>query len=180
MVKSILKTSDSQDLPNNLQDAQALAGLFQQVANESVTICRNVDPNSVPGGDKTDLAEKTSAMVGMLNEMKSKRYHTNPVSVPNNTTPLNSPPLPPPPPTIPVYQPQDDRTIIPTNEDNSQMELNLNPTTSEQVVDLLDKIESHLLKISQALLRAEKRELEVLEKKTTKKAVAAKKKIVKQ
>lgn len=178
MVKSILKTSDSRELPDNLQDAQALAGLFQQVASESVTICRNVDPNSVPGGDKTDLAEKTSAMVGMLNEMKSKRYYTNPVSVPNNTTPLNSPP--PPPPTIPVYQPQDDRTIIPTNEDNDQMELNLNPTTSEQVVDLLDKIESHLSKISQVLLRAEKRELEVLEKKATKKAVAAKKKIVKQ
>ena len=172
MVKSILKTSDSQDLPDNLQDAQALAGLLQSVANESVALCKNVDPYSVPGGDKTDLAEKTGNMINMLNIMKSKRYHTE------SSQPINNPPPPPPPPPSPIYQPQDDRTIITSvNEDANQMELNLNPTTSEQVVDLLDKIESHLSKISQALLRAEKRELEVLEKKATRKAVAAKKKV---
>lgn len=178
MVKSILKTSDSQDLPDNLQDAQALAGLFSQVANESVTICRNVDPSSVPGGDKTDLAEKTGNMISMLNEMKQRRYTINQPS-PQST---------PPPPVVQhtvdtVYNYQDTRLVTPQpviDNDDNQLELNLNPTTTERAIDLLERIETHLSKMYRLMERVEQRELEQITKKAAKKVEAAAKRKVKQ
>lgn len=186
MVKSILKTSDSQELPDNLQDAQALAGLFSQVANESVTICRNVDPSSVPGGDKTDLAEKTGNMISMLNEMKQRRYTIN--------QPSPQPTPPPPPPVTQhtvdtvntvdtVYNYQDTRLVTPQpviNNDDNQLELNLNPTTTERAIDLLERIENHLSKMYRLMERVEQRELEQVAKKAAKKVEAAAKKKVKQ
>lgn len=176
MVKSILKTADSQELPENLQDAQALAGLLQQVANESVVICKNIDPGSVPGNTTTDLAEKTNNMIGMLTEMKTKQYQANPQQSPTPTPTSTSTPTSA---FIPVQNNYDTSQLeIKTTSsidrknsknDNIQLELNLNPTSTECIINLLERIEYSLSKIYALLEKADKREVEMLSKKATKK-----------
>lgn len=170
MVKSILKIADSQELPENLQDAQALAGLLQQVANESVVICKNIDPGSVPGSTTTDLAEKTNNMIGMLTEMKTKQYQVNPQQSPI-PTPTSA--------FVPVQNNYDASQLeIKTassidrknsKNDNIQLELNLDPTSTECIINLLERIEYSLSKIYALLEKADKREVEMLSKKATKK-----------
>ena len=57
-MKNIIQL-DHSELPDNVDDARCLAGLLGQVANESVAICKQVDPNSIPGGMNSVLSENT-------------------------------------------------------------------------------------------------------------------------
>ena len=56
-LRNIIQVEDPNKLPEDVDDARLLAGLIGQVANESVAICKNIDPSAVPGGMDSTLSE---------------------------------------------------------------------------------------------------------------------------
>lgn len=155
-LRNIIQIENTQ-LPEDLQDAQALAGLISHVANESVAMCRSIDPSDNPGGQDSVLGENTGGLINLMNDIKTKRYTRN--SNVQQPQPHPQPQVQQPPQSV-QEQPQVDHSTITSpapiypvkcvaveERQSNQLELNLNPSTSEQIVNLLDRIESHLSKL---------------------------------
>ena len=153
-LRNIIQVEDPNKMPEDVDDARLLAGLLGQVANESVAICKNVDPSSVPGGADSALSSNTRGLMEDLHEIKTRKYKipsTNPQ--PQSTTPT-------PTPTIvnTSSQVQNSTSVnTPVNApvDNDQLELDLNPSESKQIICTLEGIESVLNRIYTLLLKFE-------------------------
>lgn len=144
-------------LPEDLQDAQAVAGLLHQVAGESLAICNNINPDDAPGGANSVLVSNTRGLIDTLNEVKTRRYkipsvqsQSNPVSIPQ-----------PQPVSVPAPQPAVESVLqtpppSTTHNDDNQLELDLNPSTTEQILNYLDSIDVSLHKMCKLLEKIEK------------------------
>lgn len=147
-LRNIIQVEDPNKLPEDVDDARLLAGLIGQVANESVAICKNIDPSAVPGGMDSTLSENTRGLVNDFNELKSKKYRT-PTQL-NITQPVTSSiPTPQPPPATSVAQP--------ASSDSSQLELDLTPSESKQIINTLEGIESVLNRIYKLMVKFDER-----------------------
>ena len=139
-------------LPEDLQDAQAVAGLLHQVAGESLAICNTVNPDDAPGGANSVLASNTRGLIDTLNEVKTKRYKIPSVQPQSNPASISQPQP------QPVVEPAP-QTPSPTayNNDDNQLELNLNPSTTDQILNYLDSIDISLHKMCKLLEKIENR-----------------------
>lgn len=154
-MKNIIQL-DHSELPDNVDDARCLAGLLGQVANESVAICKQVDPNSVPGGMNSVLSENTRGVIDNLKAVKSKRYATQPV--------IQSHPQPIPQSLVqPIPQPT--VSTVATVETSNQLELDLNPSQTTQIINTLEGIESVLNRIYNLMVKFDKLQEDKLQKK---------------
>lgn len=153
-MKNIIQL-DHSELPDNVDDARCLAGLLGQVANESVAICKQVDPNSIPGGMNSVLSENTQGVIDNLKAVKSKKYITQS----RNMVPEQSP-------VLPQSIPQSIVTPVSTNNETStQLELDLNPSQTTQIITTLEGIESVLNRIYNLMVKFDKLQEEKLQKK---------------
>lgn len=151
-LRNIIQVEDPNKMPEDVDDARLLAGLLGQVANESVAICKNVDPSSVPGGADSALSSNTRGLMEDLHEIKTRKYKipsTNPQPQPTPTTAtiVNT-----------SSQIQNSTSVnAPVNApvDNDQLELDLNPSESKQIICTLEGIESVLNRIYTLLLKFE-------------------------
>lgn len=148
-LRNIIQVEDPNKMPEDVDDARLLAGLLGQVANESVAICKNVDPSSVPGGADSTLSSNTRGLMEDLHEIKTKKYKipsANPK--PSQPTVVSAPVVSAPPQvqnSVSVNAPVDD----------GQLELDLNPSESKQIICALEGIESTLNRIYTLLLKFE-------------------------
>lgn len=151
-LRNIIQVEDPNKLPEDVDDARLLAGLIGQVANESVAICKNIDPSAVPGGMDSTLSENTRGLVDDFNELKSKKYRI-PITTQSNNVPPVSTSSPvvysTPQPTTPINQP--------ISSDSSQLELDLTPSESKQIINTLEGIESVLNKIYKLMVKFDER-----------------------
>ena len=151
-LRNIIQVEDPNKLPEDVDDARLLAGLIGQVANESVAICKNIDPSAVPGGMDSTLSESTRGLVNDFNELKSKKYRI-PTPTPTQSnivqpaTASISTPQPTPPP--PINQP--------ISSDSQQLELDLTPSESKQIINTLEGIESVLNRIYKLMVKFDER-----------------------
>ena len=150
-LRNIIQVEDPNKLPEEVDDARLLAGLLGRVANESVAICKNIDPSAVPGGVDSTLSENTRGLVNDFNELKSKKYRI-PTPAQSNivqpvTTSISTPQ--PPQPSTPVTQS--------TLSDSSQLELDLTPSESKQIINTLEGIESVLNRIYKLMVKFDER-----------------------
>lgn len=151
-LRNIIQVEDPNKLPEDVDDARLLAGLIGQVANESVAICKNIDPSAVPGGMDSTLSENTRGLVDDFNELKSKKYRIPTTTQSNNVPPVStSSPIvySIPQPTTPINQP--------ISSDSSQLELDLTPSESKQIINTLEGIESVLNKIYKLMVKFDER-----------------------
>lgn len=150
-LRNIIQVEDPNKLPEDVDDARLLAGLLGQVANESVAICKNIDPSAVPGGMDSTLSENTRGLVNDFNELKSKKYRIPTPTQSNIVQPVTaSIPTPQPPqPSTPVTQS--------TLSDSSQLELDLTPSESKQIINTLEGIESVLNRIYKLMVKFDER-----------------------
>lgn len=151
-LRNIIQVEDPNKLPEDVDDARLLAGLIGQVANESVAICKNIDPSAVPGGMDSTLSENTRGLVNDFNELKSKKYRIPTTTQSNNVPPVStSAPVVQsiPRPTVPTTQP--------ISSDSSQLELDLTPSESKQIINTLEGIESVLNKIYKLMVKFDER-----------------------
>lgn len=158
-LRNIIQVEDPNKLPEDVDDARLLAGLIGQVANESVAICKNIDPSAVPGGMDSTLSENTRGLVNDFNELKSKKYRIPTTTQSNNIPPVSS--------SAPVTQ-SIPRSPVPTTQptasttqsvssDSSQLELDLTPSESKQIINTLEGIESVLNKIYKLMVKFDER-----------------------
>ena len=148
-LRNIIQVEDPKKMPEDVDHARLLAGLLGQVANESVAICKNVDPSSVPGGADSALSSNTRGLMEDLHEIKTRKY-----KIPSS----NPQPQPQPQPTPIVNtssQVQNSAPVNTTPVDNGQLELDLNPSESKQIICALEGIESTLNRIYTLLLKFE-------------------------
>lgn len=150
-LRNIIQVEDPNKMPEDVDDARLLAGLLGQVANESVAICKNVDPSSVPGGADSALSSNTRGLMEDLHEIKTKKY-----KIPSTK------PQPQPQPQLTatsvvdnIPQIQNSVSINTTPVDDGQLELDLNPSESKQIIHTLEGIESVLNRIYTLLLKFE-------------------------
>ena len=153
-LRNIIQVEDPNKLPEDVDDARLLAGLIGHVANESVAICKNIDPSAVPGGMDSTLSENTRGLVNDFNELKSKKYRIPTTTQSNNIPPVStSVPAPVvcsiPQSTTPINQP--------ISSDSSQLELDLTPSESKQIINTLEGIESVLNKIYKLMVKFDER-----------------------
>ena len=149
-LRNIIQVEDPNKLPEDVDDARLLAGLIGQVANESVAICKNIDPSAVPGGMDSTLSENTRGLVNDFNELKSKKYRI-PTSTQSNivqpvtaSIPTSQSPTPTPTPTSVVQS---------ASSDSHQLELDLTPSESKQIINTLEGIESVLNRIYKLMVK---------------------------
>lgn len=148
-LRNIIQVEDPNKMPEDVDDARLLAGLLGQVANESVAICKNVDPSSVPGGADSALSSNTRGLMEDLHEIKTRKYKipsTNPQSQSTPTIVNTS------------SQVQNSTSVnapVDAPVDNDQLELDLNPSESKQIICTLEGIESVLNRIYTLLLKFE-------------------------
>lgn len=152
-LRNIIQVEDPNKLPEDVDDARLLAGLIGQVANESVAICKNIDPSAVPGGMDSTLSESTRGLVNDFNELKSKKYRIpTPTPTQSNivqpaTSSISTPqPTPPPPPIVQS-----------ASSDSHQLELDLTPSESKQIINTLEGIESVLNRIYKLMVKFDER-----------------------
>lgn len=158
-LRNIIQVEDPNKLPEDVDDARLLAGLIGQVANESVAICKNIDPSAVPGGMDSTLSENTRGLVDDFNELKSKKYRIPTTTQSNNIPPVStSAPVVQsiPQPTVPITQPTAPTTQS-VSSDSSQLELDLTPSESKQIINTLEGIESVLNKIYKLMVKFDER-----------------------
>lgn len=142
-LRNIIQVEDPNKLPEDVDDARLLAGLIGQVANESVAICKNIDPSAVPGGMDSTLSESTRGLVNDFNELKSKKYRIPTPAQSNSAQPT---PTPPPPP---IVQSE--------SSDSQQLELDLTPSETKQIINTLEGIESVLNRIYKLMVKFDER-----------------------
>lgn len=149
-LRNIIQVEDPNKLPEDVDDARLLAGLIGQVANESVAICKNIDPSAVPGGMDSTLSESTRGLVNDFNELKSKKYRI-PIPTQSNivqpATASISTTQPTPPPPI----------VQSASSDSHQLELDLTPSESKQIINTLEGIESVLNRIYKLMVKFDER-----------------------
>ena len=148
-LRNIIQVEDPNKLPEDVDDARLLAGLIGQVANESVAICKNIDPSAVPGGMDSTLSESTRGLVNDFNELKSKKYRIPTPTQSNIVQPATSSISTPQPTTPPIVQS--------TSSDSHQLELDLTPSESKQIINTLEGIESVLNKIYKLMVKFDER-----------------------
>lgn len=151
-LRNIIQVEDPNKLPEDVDDARLLAGLIGHVANESVAICKNIDPSAVPGGMDSTLSENTRGLVDDFNELKSRKYRIPTTTQSNNVPPVSTPTpvvYSIPQPTTPINQP--------ISSDSSQLELDLTPSESKQIINTLEGIESVLNKIYKLMVKFDER-----------------------
>ena len=149
-LRNIIQVEDPNKLPEDVDDARLLAGLIGQVANESVAICKNIDPSAVPGGMDSTLSESTRGLVNDFNELKSKKYRIPAPTQSNIVQPATasiSTPQPTPPPPI----------VQSASSDSQQLELDLTPSESKQIINTLEGIESVLNRIYKLMVKFDER-----------------------
>lgn len=149
-LRNIIQVEDPNKLPEDVDDARLLAGLIGQVANESVAICKNIDPSAVPGGMDSTLSESTRGLVNDFNELKSKKYCIPTPAQSNIVQPATasistSQPTPPPP------------IVQSASSDSQQLELDLTPSESKQIINTLEGIESVLNRIYKLMVKFDER-----------------------
>ena len=159
-LRNIIQVEDPNKLPEDVDDARLLAGLIGQVANESVAICKNIDPSAVPGGVDSTLSENTRGLVDDFNELKSKKYRIPTVSPQSN----NVPPVSTSAPTIhSIPQSTISLTSLTSSvaqsasSDSSQLELDLTPSESKQIINTLEGIELILNKMYKLMVKFDER-----------------------
>ena len=151
-LRNIIQVEDPNKLPEDVDDARLLAGLIGQVANESVAICKNIDPSAVPGGMNSTLSENTRGLVNDFNELKSKKYR---ISTP---TPTQSNIVQPATASISTSQPTTPPPIVHSaSSDSHQLELDLTPSESKQIINTLEGIESVLNRIYKLMVKFDER-----------------------
>lgn len=151
-LRNIIQVEDPNKLPEDVDDARLLAGLIGQVANESVAICKNIDPSAVPGGMNSTLSENTRGLVNDFNELKSKKYR---ISTP---TPTQSNIVHPATASISTSQPTTPPPIVHSApSDSHQLELDLTPSESKQIINTLEGIESVLNRIYKLMVKFDER-----------------------
>nr|DAW32773.1 MAG TPA: hypothetical protein [Caudoviricetes sp.] len=151
-LRNIIQVEDPNKLPEDVDDARLLAGLIGHVANESVAICKNIDPSAVPGGMDSTLSENTRGLVDDFNELKSKKYRVPTTTQSNNVSPVST--------SAPVVHSIPQPTVSttqPTSSDSSQLELDLTPSESKQIINTLEGIESVLNKIYKLMVKFDER-----------------------
>lgn len=142
-LRNIIQVEDPNKLPEDVDDARLLAGLIGQVANESVAICKNIDPSAVPGGMDSTLSESTRGLVNDFNELKSKKYRI-PTPTQSNIVQPATAPTPPP-------------IVQSAPSDSHQLELDLTPSESKQIINTLEGIESVLNRIYKLMVKFDER-----------------------
>lgn len=153
-LRNIIQVEDPNKLPEDVDDARLLAGLIGQVANESVAICKNIDPSAVPGGMDSTLSENTRGLMNDFNELKSKKYRIpTPTPTPTQsnivqpaTASISTPQSTPPPPIVQS-----------ASSDSHQLELDLTPSESKQIINTLEGIESVLNRIYKLMVKFDER-----------------------
>ena len=149
-LRNIIQVEDPNKLPEDVDDARLLAGLIGHVANESVAICKNIDPSAVPGGMDSTLSENTRGLVDEFNELKSKKYRIPTTTQSNNVPSVSAPVVHSiPQPTVSTTQ-----SVL---SDSSQLELDLTPSESKQIINTLEGIESVLNKIYKLMVKFDER-----------------------
>ena len=152
-LRNIIQVEDPNKLPEDVDDARLLAGLIGQVANESVAICKNIDPSAVPGGMDSTLSESTRGLVNDFNELKSKKYRIpTPTPTQSNIVQPATASIPTPQPTTP--QPP---IVQSASSDSHQLELDLTPSESKQIINTLEGIESVLNRIYKLMVKFDER-----------------------
>lgn len=147
-LRNIIQVEDPNKLPEDVDDARLLAGLIGQVANESVAICKNIDPSAVPGGMDSTLSESTRGLVNDFNELKSKKYRI-PTPTPTQSNIVQPAPALTPTPPPPIVQS--------ASSDSHQLELDLTPSESKQIINTLEGIESVLNRIYKLMVKFDER-----------------------
>lgn len=150
-LRNIIQVEDPNKLPEDVDDARLLAGLIGQVANESVAICKNIDPSAVPGGMDSTLSENTRGLMNDFNELKSKKYRI-PAPAQSNIVQPATASIPTPQPTTP--QPP---IVQSASSDSQQLELDLTPSESKQIINTLEGIESVLNRIYKLMVKFDER-----------------------
>lgn len=151
-LRNIIQVEDPNKLPEDVDDARLLAGLIGQVANESVAICKNIDPSAVPGGMDSTLSENTRGLMNDFNELKSKKYR---IPTP---TPTQSNIVQPATASISTPQPTPPSPIVQSaSSDSHQLELDLTPSESKQIINTLEGIESVLNRIYKLMVKFDER-----------------------
>lgn len=145
-LRNIIQVEDPNKLPEDVDDARLLAGLIGQVANESVAICKNIDPSAVPGGMDSTLSESTRGLVNDFNELKSKKYRIPTPTQSNIVQPATASISTPPPPIVQS-----------ASSDSQQLELDLTPSESKQIINTLEGIESVLNRIYKLMVKFDER-----------------------
>lgn len=148
-LRNIIQVEDPNKMPEDVDDARLLAGLLGQVANESVAICKNVDPSSVPGGADSALSSNTRGLMEDLHEIKTRKYKISSTNPQPQPQPIATPVIN----NFPQIQ-----NSVPVNTapvDSGQLELDLNPSESKQIICTLEGIESTLNRIYALLLKFE-------------------------
>lgn len=149
-LRNIIQVEDPNKLPEDVDDARLLAGLIGQVANESVAICKNIDPSAVPGGMDSTLSENTRGLMNDFNELKSKKYRI--------PTPTQSNIVQPATASISITQPTPPPPIVQSaSSDSHQLELDLTPSESKQIINTLEGIESVLNRIYKLMVKFDER-----------------------
>lgn len=149
-LRNIIQVEDPNKLPEDVDDARLLAGLIGQVANESVAICKNIDPSAVPGGMDSTLSESTRGLVNDFNELKSKKYRIPTPTQSNIVQPATS--------SISTPQPTPQPPIVQSaSSDSQQLELDLTPSESKQIINTLEGIESVLNRIYKLMVKFDER-----------------------
>lgn len=148
-LRNIIQVEDPNKLPEDVDDARLLAGLIGQVANESVAICKNIDPSAVPGGMDSTLSESTRGLVNDFNELKSRKYRiptqSNIVQPATASISTSQPTTPQPP------------IVQSAPSDSHQLELDLTPSESKQIINTLEGIESVLNRIYKLMVKFDER-----------------------
>lgn len=148
-LRNIIQVEDPNKLPEDVDDARLLAGLIGQVANESVAICKNIDPSAVPGGMDSTLSESTRGLVNDFNELKSKKYRISTPTQSNIAQPATA--------SIPTPQPTPTPIVQSASSDSHQLELDLTPSESKQIINTLEGIESVLNRIYKLMVKFDER-----------------------
>lgn len=148
-LRNIIQVEDPNKLPEDVDDARLLAGLIGQVANESVAICKNIDPSAVPGGMDSTLSESTHGLMNDFNELKSKKYRI--------PTPTQSNIVQPATASISTSQPTPPPIVQSASSDSQQLELDLTPSESKQIINTLEGIESVLNRIYKLMVKFDER-----------------------
>lgn len=149
-LRNIIQVEDPNKLPEDVDDARLLAGLIGQVANESVAICKNIDPSAVPGGMNSTLSENTRGLVNDFNELKSKKYRISTPTQTNIVQPATA--------SISTSQPTTPPPIVHSaSSDSHQLELDLTPSESKQIINTLEGIESVLNRIYKLMVKFDER-----------------------
>lgn len=145
-LRNIIQVEDPNKLPEDVDDARLLAGLIGQVANESVAICKNIDPSAVPGGMDSTLSENTRGLVNDFNELKSKKYRVPTSTQSNIVQPVTA--------SILTSQPPTPTSVVQSaSSDSHQLELDLTPSESKQIINTLEGIESVLNRIYKLMVK---------------------------